>query len=72
LNGWLDCFRKRAWLICRTRSGESKSVIEEEVGAWKTGVHPSLLREYHPKHAFNAYGFGLLFSLLPVKTCFKK
>jgi hypothetical protein len=32
--------------------GESRSVNEEDVGAWKMGVLPSL-SEYHPKDVFN-------------------
>jgi hypothetical protein len=39
--------------------GESGSVDEEHVGAWKTGVLPSLLTEYHPKNVFNAGDCGL-------------
>jgi hypothetical protein len=53
-NGWFDQFRKCTGLSNRTTSGESKRVTEEDVDAWKMGVHPSLLRECHKKDTFNA------------------
>jgi hypothetical protein len=49
-------------------SRESGSVIEEEVGSWKTGMLPSLLSEYCPKDIFNADECALFFNLLPDKT----
>jgi hypothetical protein len=52
-NGWFDQFRKCAGPGNRT-SGESKRVPEERVGAWKMGVQPTLLSEYHKKDIFNA------------------
>jgi hypothetical protein len=67
-NGWLDRFRKRAGLSYRTMSGKSKSVNEEDVGAWKTGELSSPLSKYHPKSVFNADECGLFFNLLPDKT----
>jgi hypothetical protein len=47
---------------------ESKRVIEEEVGVWKTVVLPSLVSEYHPKYMFKADECGLIFSLFSDKT----
>jgi hypothetical protein len=67
-NGWLDRLRKRAGLSYRTMSGESKSVYEEDAGAWKMGVLPSLLSEYHPKDVFNGDECELFSNLLPDKT----
>jgi hypothetical protein len=52
-------------------SGESKSVNEEAVQAWKIGELPSLLNEYHSKDVFNADECGLFFNLLPDKTLFQ-
>jgi hypothetical protein len=57
-----------AGLSYRTMSKESKRVIEEEVGAWKIGVLPSLVSEYHLKHMFKADECGLISSLLSDKT----
>jgi hypothetical protein len=37
-----DRFRRHPVLNYRTINGEFKSVIEEEVSAWKMGVLPSL------------------------------
>jgi hypothetical protein len=42
LRGWLDQLRC-AGLRYRTMSRKSGSVIEDEVGSWKTGVFSSLL-----------------------------
>jgi hypothetical protein len=42
-SGWLVQFRKYAGLSCRTRSRKPKSVVEEKVDVWKTGVLSSLL-----------------------------
>jgi hypothetical protein len=51
-----------------TMSRESRSVIEKEVGALKTGMLPSFRSEYHPKDIFNADECVLFFNLFPDKT----
>jgi hypothetical protein len=38
LNAWLDQVRKYAGFSYRTLGRESKSVTEEQIGAWKIGV----------------------------------
>jgi hypothetical protein len=68
LVGWLDQFRKCVGLSYRTMSRESGSVIEKEVGAWETGMLPSLLSEYRPKDIFDADGCVLFLNLFPDKT----
>jgi hypothetical protein len=68
LNGWFDQFRKCAELSYRTMSRESRSVIEKEVGAWKTGMLLSLLSEYLPKDIPNADECVLLFNLFADKS----
>jgi hypothetical protein len=40
----------------------------KDVGAWKIGLHPSLLSEHHPTDVFNADECGLFSNLLLDKT----
>jgi hypothetical protein len=60
--------------ICRAQpqNHEWEYKIDEEVGAWKVGILPSLLSEYCPKDIFNANQCGLFSSVLPDKTCASK
>lgn len=67
-NGWIDRFKKRAGLVYKSVSGESKSVDGEIVDSWKTTALPSLLAQYKPQDIFNADECGLFFNLLPDKT----
>jgi hypothetical protein len=47
---------------------EAKSVSEEQMDAWKSGMLPVLIREYEPKDIFNAVECGLFYNLLLVNV----
>ena len=66
--GWLDRFKKRHSLTCKSMCGERAAVDEEVTDSWVTDVLHSVLARYNPRDVFNADETGLFWRLLPDKT----
>ena len=66
--GWLDRFKKRHSIACKSMSGERAAVDEETTDSWKAEVLHSILSKYHPRDVFNADETGIFWRLLPDKT----
>lgn len=66
-NGWIDRFKNRHGIVYRQISGESETVVQQDVDTWMATL-PELLQNYEPRDIFNADEFGLFFKLMPDKS----
>lgn len=62
---WLNRWKVRYNIACRTVSGEDKSVQPEVECSWLETTLPTLLAKYNLKDVFNADEFGLFYAALP-------
>jgi hypothetical protein len=72
---WIHTFERMAWSIQKTyraqlQNHEWECKIDKEVGAWKVGILPSLLSEYHPKDIVNANECGFFQPTPRQNMCF--
>ncbi|XP_064417988.1 tigger transposable element-derived protein 4-like [Latimeria chalumnae] len=64
---WVERFKHRRGIVCRTVCGESESVNSNVLDDYVTKL-PSLLIGYQPRDIFNIDETGLFYKLLPNKT----
>jgi transposase-like protein len=65
--GWLDRFKCRHGIVCRSIAGESAVVDSKTVDDWKEKL-PQILENFKPSDVYNADETGLFYKLLPDKT----
>ncbi|XP_005112478.1 tigger transposable element-derived protein 4 [Aplysia californica] len=66
--GWLDRFKKRRGITCKTASREAGSVTAEQTDTWLSSTLPALLLEYSREDIYNCDETGLYYKCLPDKT----
>lgn len=67
-SGYIDRFKKRHAIVCKSVCGESAAVDENVTDKYKQETLPNILKNYEPKDIFNADETGLFYKLLPNKT----
>ncbi|XP_048757081.2 tigger transposable element-derived protein 4-like [Ostrea edulis] len=65
--GWLDRFKNRHGIVCRTINSESGFVDPQITEDWKEKLG-HIIKSYQPCDIFNADETGLFYKLLPEKT----
>ena len=66
--GWLDRFKERHGIVCRSISGESAVVDTDICDDWLKNKLPNLVKNYKACDIFNADETGLFYKLMPNKT----
>ena len=66
--GWLDRFKERHGIVCRSISGESAVVDTDICDDWLKNKLPNLVKNYKACDIFNAVETGLFYKLMPNKT----
>jgi hypothetical protein len=65
---WLDRFKERHDIVCRSIGGESGVVDTDICDDWLKDKLPNLLKNYKACDIFNADETGLFYKLMPNKT----
>nr|XP_022336000.1 tigger transposable element-derived protein 6-like [Crassostrea virginica] len=68
LSCWLERFKSRHSVVCRSISRESAEVNADLENEWLNNELPTLLKNYEPKDIYNADETGLFVKLLQNKT----
>lgn len=66
--GWLQGFKSRHGIVCRTVCEESGSTDTDIEHHWKNNKLPKLIKGFNPCDIFNADKTGLFHKLMPEKT----
>lgn len=67
-NGWLQRFKDRHGITCKSIVGEAASVDEDGLQRWMVKHRSRILETYTERDIYNADETGLFFQLLPAKT----
>ena len=59
---WLERWKVRRGISCKTISGEEKSVTKVMTSSWMETTLPTLLSNYALKNIFNANEFGVFYA----------
>ncbi|XP_064423274.1 tigger transposable element-derived protein 4-like [Latimeria chalumnae] len=65
---WVERFKHRRGIVCRTVCRESESINSDVLDNYVTTKLPSLLIGYQPRDVFNIDETGLFYKLLPNRT----